>query len=116
MGTSDLSEPSHLNTPCLDVQGREKLSTKQWMHARVFDLPNTEDFVRPNISAMRSSDQGRFLQVSGTVTRTSQLRMVERQRTFQCTRCKHLFACAVEIEHDNTLDLPKGGCRLGSMD
>jgi hypothetical protein len=48
-------------------------------------------------------------QVTGTVVRTGQVRMVERQRFFRCAneRCGWLFAVAIEVEHDNNLNMPR---------
>ena len=43
------------------------------------------------------------------MTRTSQIRMVERRKFFQCSnaKCGWQFAVNIEVEQDNTLDMPK---------
>jgi DNA helicase MCM9 len=83
--------------------------TKQLVHARIGHLYSLPGFVRPNISSIRACDMGKFVQVSGTVVRTGMVRMVERRRFYVCTnsRCRYQFPVAIEIEHDNTMQLPR---------
>ena len=90
-------------------QDKAKLSPKNAVHARMSTLYRLTEYIKPNISCIRSEDQGHFIQVTGTVTRTSQVRMVERQRFFRCAndKCGWLFGVAIEVEHDNTLNMPR---------
>jgi hypothetical protein len=56
------AQSSFICGPC-EIEGRDSLCLKQFVHARVCQLFNIDAYVRPNISSIRSSDQGRFLQV-----------------------------------------------------
>lgn len=124
---------------------------KMSVHVRLHSFLQLTEYVKPNISSIRASDQGRFLQVregirvgqsvtatramvagasralpsataspfitflaipalyahsfplrqvSGTVIRVSQLRMVHRTRAFACTsaKCGFEFVVPIEIE------------------
>jgi len=72
-----------------DIPERDVLTPKQNVHARIEGLfTSMPGFLRPNISGIRSSDNGRFITVSGTVIRTGMMRVVERQRMLRCTNPK----------------------------
>lgn len=80
------------------------------LHARIESaFTSLPGFVRASISGIRSTDMNRFVTVSGTVIRTGLVRVVERERWFACAdpKCCYEFAVKIEIEHDNTMELPR---------
>jgi DNA helicase MCM9 len=85
------------------------LCVKSNVHARLHGLPQSGPFGRRGVSALRAADTGRFVQVAGTVIHTAARRVVDRQRLFECAnpRCRFRFPVAIEVEHDNTLELPR---------
>lgn len=44
---------------------------KPYCHVRLQALPQVPGMTKPNVSSIRSCDVGRFIQVNGTVIRTS---------------------------------------------
>ena len=54
------------------------------IHARLIHLPPHTSNVKPSLSSLTSSDVGKVLQLCGTVVRTSQVKMYESQRLYQC--------------------------------
>lgn len=87
------------------------MTLKPRVHARICAMPMTPvgGYTRPNISSIRSSDMGCFVQVTAKVIRTGPMRMVERQKMYRCAnkRCGYEFPVHIMIEHDNTMELPK---------
>ena len=47
---------------------------KPYCHVRLVALPHVPGITKPNVSSIRSCDVGRFIQVQGTVIRTSAVR------------------------------------------
>ena len=87
---------------------------KSNVHARLLDLPPVAEFTKPNVSSIRTADVGRFLQVQGTVIRTgmvciltkwgiffrtfqTQVKMLEAERVYQCTRCSSIESVEADI-------------------
>lgn len=53
------------------------------------------------------SDIGRYLQLNGTIVRTTVTKMFEFQREYICTKCKHQIIVKAEYEHNNVINKPK---------
>ncbi|NXJ02632.1 MCM9 helicase, partial [Psophia crepitans] len=73
-----------------------QLSVKQNLHARVSGLPVCPELTREHIPKTR--DVGHFLSVTGTVIRTSLVKVLEFERSYICNKCKHVFAVKADFE------------------
>ncbi|XP_074394014.1 DNA helicase MCM9 isoform X2 [Zonotrichia albicollis] len=73
-----------------------QLSLKQNLHARVSGLPVCPELTREHIP--KSKDVGHFLSVTGTVIRTSSVKVLEFERSYICNKCKHVFAVRADFE------------------
>ncbi|NXS93943.1 MCM9 helicase, partial [Jacana jacana] len=76
--------------------GPPQLSMKQNLHARVSGLPVCPELTREHIP--RTRDVGHFLSVTGTVIRTSLVKVLEFERSYICEKCKHVFAVKADFE------------------
>ncbi|NWI21761.1 MCM9 helicase, partial [Crypturellus soui] len=72
------------------------LSLKGNLHARIAGLPVCPELTREHIPKTR--DVGHFLSVTGTVVRTSLVKVLEFERTYMCNKCKHVFAVRADFE------------------
>ncbi|NXO49633.1 MCM9 helicase, partial [Aramus guarauna] len=73
-----------------------QLSMKQNLHARVSGLPVCPELTREHIPKTR--DVGHFLSVTGTVIRTSLVKVLEFERSYICNKCKHVFVVKADFE------------------
>ncbi|KAM9703343.1 DNA helicase MCM9 [Menidia menidia] len=62
---------------------------RQTLHARITGLPVCPELTRHTIP--RSRDVGHFLSVTGTIIRTSVAKVLEYERDYMCTKCRHVF-------------------------
>ncbi|XP_045355366.1 DNA helicase MCM9 isoform X2 [Leopardus geoffroyi] len=74
----------------------EGASMKQNLHARISGLPVCPELVREHIP--KTKDVGHFLSVTGTVIRTSVVKILEFERDYMCNRCKHVFVVKADFE------------------
>ncbi|XP_064411443.1 DNA helicase MCM9 [Latimeria chalumnae] len=72
------------------------VSMKQNLHARISGLPVCPELTREHIPKTR--DVGRFLSVTGTVIRTSLVKVLEFERDYMCNKCKHVFVAKADFE------------------
>ncbi|NWS40125.1 MCM9 helicase, partial [Probosciger aterrimus] len=84
--------------------GSPQLSLKQNLHARVSGLPVCPELTREHIPKAR--DVGHFLSVTGTVIRTSLVKVLEFERSYICNKCKHVFAVKADFEQYYTFCRP----------
>ena len=84
-------------------------SIKHNVNIRLFDLTFCS---KPNVSSIRSSDVGTFIQIGGTVTRTGMIKMVESVRWYKCTsdRCCYEFREKADPDRGYVIEEPKNGC------
>ncbi|XP_053829056.1 DNA helicase MCM9 isoform X1 [Vidua macroura] len=73
-----------------------QLSLKQNLHARVSGLPVCPELTREHIP--KSKDVGHFLSVTGTVIRTSSVKVLEFERSYICNKCKQVFVVKADFE------------------
>jgi DNA replicative helicase MCM subunit Mcm2 (Cdc46/Mcm family) len=76
------------------------MSYKEYIHVRVVRVTHCSEvtkFVMP-----KSTDIGRFVELSGTVIRTGSLKSLEWERTYECVSCKHTFKVKADIEQKNS--------------
>ncbi|XP_017683511.1 PREDICTED: DNA helicase MCM9 isoform X1 [Lepidothrix coronata] len=79
-----------------DTADPAQLSLKQNLHARVSGLPVCPELTREHIP--KTKDVGHFLSVTGTVIRTSSVKVLEFERSYICNKCKHVFAVKADFE------------------
>ncbi|KAL3687364.1 hypothetical protein R1sor_013673 [Riccia sorocarpa] len=83
------------------------MSVKQ-AHVRVslqgsaLDCPE----LRPSIRQIRVKDIGHLLTIQGTVIRSGAVKMLEGERVYRCTKCKHGFQVFSDLEMGNSFPLP----------
>ncbi|XP_076612810.1 DNA helicase MCM9 [Chaetodon auriga] len=65
-------------------------------HARITGLPVCPELTRDTIP--RSRDVGHFLSVTGTVIRTSVTKVLEYERDYMCTKCRHVFTVRADFD------------------
>ncbi|XP_032540367.1 DNA helicase MCM9 isoform X1 [Chiroxiphia lanceolata] len=79
-----------------DTADPAQLSLKQNLHARISGLPVCPELTREHIP--KTKDVGHFLSVTGTVIRTSSVKVLEFERSYICNKCKHVFAVKADFE------------------
>ncbi|XP_054990981.1 DNA helicase MCM9 isoform X1 [Sorex araneus] len=92
----------------------EDISMKQNLHARISGLPVCPELVREHIP--KTKDVGHFLSVTGTVIRTSLVKVLEFERDYMCNKCKHVFVVKADFEQYYTFCRPKSCPSLESCD
>ncbi|XP_061785879.2 DNA helicase MCM9 [Nerophis lumbriciformis] len=82
----------------------EETRKKQTLHARITGLPVCPELTRDTIP--RSRDVGHFLSVIGTVIRSSVAKVLEYERDYMCTKCRHVFALQADFNQFYTFSPP----------
>ncbi|XP_068087469.1 DNA helicase MCM9 [Hyperolius riggenbachi] len=80
----------HLNSQ------HDKFIMKQNLHVRITGLPVCPELTREHIP--RTRDVGHFLSVTGTVIRTSLVKVLEYEQDFMCAKCKHVITVKADFE------------------
>ncbi|XP_075718529.1 DNA helicase MCM9 [Rhinoderma darwinii] len=75
---------------------QDSLNMKQNLHARITGLPVCPELTREHIPHTR--DVGHFLSVTGTVIRTSLVKVLEYEQDFMCNKCKHVITVRADFE------------------
>ncbi|XP_015714169.1 DNA helicase MCM9 [Coturnix japonica] len=73
-----------------------ELRMKPNLHTRISGLPICPELTREHIPKTR--DVGHFLSVTGTVIRTSLVKVLEFERSYICNKCKHIFVAKADFE------------------
>uniref|UniRef100_A0A8D2CP94 DNA helicase MCM9 n=1 Tax=Sciurus vulgaris TaxID=55149 RepID=A0A8D2CP94_SCIVU len=89
-------------------------SMKQNLHARISGLPVCPELVREHIP--KTKDVGHFLSVTGTVIRTSLVKVLEFERDYMCNKCKHVFVVKADFEQYYTFCRPSSCPSLENCD
>lgn len=78
-------------------------NTPTTIHARLVHLPPHINCCKPTLSCIDAGDVGRIVQLSGTVVRTTPVRMVEKSRAYICLakNCGHKFVVYADFEQSN---------------
>ncbi|KAA0169652.1 hypothetical protein FNF28_01929 [Cafeteria roenbergensis] len=89
-------------------EGARGLSFKPHVHARLSHLPGVPEYSKPNVSSIRATDIGSFVQVPGTVIRTGATRVLEAERQYQCSsaKCNFTFTVRSTVESGHTAEVP----------
>lgn len=77
-------------------------------------LPVCPELVREHIP--KTKDVGHFLSVTGTVIRTSLVKVLEFEREYMCNKCKHVFVVKADFEQYYTFCRPSSCSNPGNCD
>lgn len=77
-------------------------------------LPVCPELVREHIP--KTKDVGHFLSVTGTVIRTSLVKILEFERDYMCNKCKHVFVVKADFEQYYTFCRPSSCPSLEGCD
>ncbi|KAK1888537.1 DNA helicase MCM9 [Dissostichus eleginoides] len=83
---------------------RAKEGMTHTLHARITGLPVCPELTRDTIP--RSRDVGHFLSVTGTVIRTSVAKVLEYERDYMCSKCRHVFTAQADFDQFYTFVPP----------
>ncbi|XP_069462714.1 DNA helicase MCM9 isoform X2 [Ambystoma mexicanum] len=83
---------------------RQALSMKQNLHARIANLLVCPELTREHIP--KTNDVGRFLSVTGTVIRTSMVKVLEFERDYMCNKCKYVLPVKGDFEQHYSFCCP----------
>ncbi|RUS90636.1 hypothetical protein EGW08_001633 [Elysia chlorotica] len=90
----------------LDEQGTQAhMTVKKKVHVRVMSLPVCPELSRTCLP--RTSDIGSFLSITGTVIRTSLVRVLEHEKEYICTRCRTVVMAQADFEQFYSLTKPQ---------
>ncbi|XP_056280467.1 DNA helicase MCM9 isoform X2 [Pseudoliparis swirei] len=77
------------------------------LHARITGLPVCPELTRDTVP--RARDIGHFLSVTGTVIRTSVAKVLEHERAYMCSKCRHVFTAQADF-HQFYVFVPPAVC------
>lgn len=93
-----------------DLPDRHLLSVKENVHARLHGpclfLDKAAGAAAPKLGDISSGHLDRLVTVRGTVVRTGAVKLLEARRLYECTRCRHRFVVAADLEQGATVQLP----------
>ncbi|XP_039637905.1 DNA helicase MCM9 isoform X2 [Perca fluviatilis] len=95
---SESASPKHYG------RQRTKERMRLTLHVRITGLPVCPELTRDTIP--RSRDVGHFLSVTGTVIRTSVAKVLEYERDYMCTKCRHIFTVQADFDQFYTFVPP----------
>ncbi|XP_069133672.1 LOW QUALITY PROTEIN: DNA helicase MCM9-like [Argopecten irradians] len=80
------------------------MSLKRNVHGRVMSLPVCPELTRTTLP--RTTDVGSFLSVSGTVIRTTVMKMLEFEKDYMCTKCRSVISVQADFEQFYAVSKP----------
>ncbi|XP_015684587.1 DNA helicase MCM9 [Protobothrops mucrosquamatus] len=83
-------------TTCQSASQAQEFIIKQNLHARISGLPVCPELTREHIP--KTKDVGHFLSITGTIIRTSLVKVLEFERDYMCNKCKHIFVVKADFE------------------
>ncbi|BFZ04942.1 hypothetical protein BsWGS_07980 [Bradybaena similaris] len=85
-------------------RSQQHLTVKKKVHVRVMSLPVCPELHRTSLP--RTADLGSFLSVTGTVIRTTLIRMLEYEKKYICTKCRTTVTAKADFEQCYSLSKP----------
>ncbi|XP_077994349.1 uncharacterized protein LOC144448073 [Glandiceps talaboti] len=73
-----------------------EMRLKTNLHARLTNLPVCPELIRNTLP--KTSDISKFLSITGTVIRTTSVKLLEFEKEFICGKCKHVFTVQADFE------------------
>lgn len=100
-----------LAQPSTNPETHHQLTLKENTHCRIHGLaffldPSFHATLAPQISQISASHIDSLIIVRGTVVRTSQIKLLEARRLYECSRCRHRFVVAADLEQGASVELP----------
>ncbi|XP_052801933.1 DNA helicase MCM9-like [Mya arenaria] len=95
----------HAQTLLLDqLSDKNGHSVKANVHARITSLPVQPEFTRSTVP--KTSDIGNFLALTGTVIRTTVVKVLEYERDYICAKCKAVITQKADVEQYSSVGRP----------
>ncbi|VDI71352.1 DNA helicase MCM9 [Mytilus galloprovincialis] len=69
------------------------MNVKKHIHARIMSLPVCPELTRTTLP--RTADVDSFLSITGTVIRTTVMKMLEYEKDYICAKCRSIFTVEV---------------------
>ena len=84
-------------------------TVKHNAHVRLINLPSTAGYSKSLISEIQADDIGKLFEISGTIIKTSSVKLLEVSKQYQCKRqrCGYRFRVYADPEQDNQIPLPR---------
>ncbi|XP_050410283.2 DNA helicase MCM9 [Patella vulgata] len=80
------------------------LTVKKNVHARIMALPVCPELTRTTLP--KTADVGSFLSITGTVIRTTLVRVLEFEKDYSCNKCRTMVTAKSDFEKYYTLSKP----------
>ncbi|XP_052064164.1 DNA helicase MCM9-like [Mytilus californianus] len=80
------------------------MNVKKHIHARIMSLPVCPELTRTTLP--RTADVDSFLSITGTVIRTTIMKMLEYEKEYICAKCRSIFTVEADIEQFYTVGKP----------
>jgi DNA replicative helicase MCM subunit Mcm2 (Cdc46/Mcm family) len=82
---------------------------KPHCHARLINLPPTQEFSKNSIRQIHSYEIEKLIQITGIVTRTSSVRMLKVSKEYEClnSKCGYRFRVYADAERGHALPQPR---------
>jgi DNA helicase MCM9 len=95
--------------PAFQSKHGQKGKLKTNLHVRIISLPSVSDLSKSTIGDVRSHEVSSLIQVTGTVVRTSGVRMLELSKQYECMnpKCRYRFTVTADPEQDHMLPQPR---------
>ena len=94
------------------LPNRHLLAVKENVNARLtgislfLDKTSSSQQVSPAIGDISAAHIDKLLTIRGTIVRAGTVKLLEARRLYECTRCKHRFVVAADLEQGATVQLP----------
>ncbi|CAC5391947.1 MCM9 [Mytilus coruscus] len=83
---------------------KQLMNVKKHIHARIMSLPVCPELTRTTLP--RTADVDSFLSITGTVIRTTIMKMLEYEKEYICAKCRSIFTVEADIEQFYTVGKP----------
>ncbi|XP_063400645.1 DNA helicase MCM9-like [Mytilus trossulus] len=80
------------------------MNVKKHIHARIMSLPVCPELTRTTLP--RTADVDSFLSITGTVIRTTVMKMLEYEKEYICAKCRSIFTVEADIEQFYSVGKP----------
>ena len=94
---------------------RDLMLLKENVHARIFDLPSC-GLEMHRVTVPRSFDVGTFVALTGTIIRTTAVKLLEYERQYACRKCHVAFRVAVDECTPKPRQCPADECNSIKID
>lgn len=85
---------------------QQPTSVKMHVTVRLYNLPAMTSLTKPSIGHLRSHETEPLLQITGTITRTGNIRLLKVSKDYQCAKCHYRFRVCSDPEQNYMLPQP----------